>query len=79
MLTDYRKMGDGGYSNIYEVYGEDGELLALKVWQNSIIMESTIIWVKRHLAEWCGIKQPSIIDNSHSLLGGKPVDHRRPH
>lgn len=67
MLTDYRKMGDGGYSNIYEVYGEDGELLALKVWQNSIIMESTIIWVKRHLAEWCGIKQPSIIDNSHSL------------
>ena len=26
-------MGDGGYSNIYEVYGEDTNLLALKVCQ----------------------------------------------
>ena len=26
-----RKMGDGGYSNIYEVYGDDGNLFALKV------------------------------------------------
>ena len=24
-------MGDGGYSNIYEVYGDDGNLFALKV------------------------------------------------
>ena len=27
----FRKMGDGGYSNIYEVYGDDGNLFALKV------------------------------------------------
>ena len=27
----FRKMGDGGYSNIYEVYGDDGNLYALKV------------------------------------------------
>ena len=31
LLTDFRKMGDGGFSNIYEVYGEAGTLLALKV------------------------------------------------
>ena len=34
-------MGDGGFSNIYEVYEEGGTLLALKVWLYPLKIEPT--------------------------------------